>query len=131
MSLITFGLKLSWQPIHLQNQLPSTLCRGAIPMLRFSPNSPLFPIPCVFLLHCLCSGPFILSLEIDSCVVKRIFVTNSHKKKVYRVSFPYTCHYVTLANITFHEESPFFFIMSTLSQATIYLPPSFLPCWSF
>ena len=94
---------------YLQNRLPSAPLGGAIPLHRLLPTSSLFSLPPRFF-RCVAfvqdHSPSLSKLTPRA--LKGVFVGYSRTQKGYRVYFPDTRHYMTSANVTFYEDSPFF-----------------------
>ena len=98
---------------YLQNQLPSTPLGGDIPLHRLSPTSSLFSLPprvfgCVAFVQD--HSPSLSKLAPRA--LKGVFVGYSRTQKGYWVYFPDTHHYMTSADVTFHEDSPCFSLPS-------------------
>ena len=54
--------------------------------------------------------------------LKGVFFGYSRMQKGYRVYFPDTWHYITFADVTFHEDVPYFSSSTTPLRASISLP---------
>ena len=94
---------------YLQNRLPFAPLGSAIPLHRLSPTSSLFSLPprvfgCVTFVQD--HSPSLSKLAPRA--LKGVFVGYSRTQKGYRVYFPDTRRYLTSADVTFHEDSPFF-----------------------
>ena len=113
---------------YLQNWLPSAPLGGAIPLHRLSPTSSLFSLPprvfgCVAFVQ-----DHSLSLsKLSPRALKGVFVGYSRTQKGYRVYFLDTRRYMTSANVTFHEDSPFFSPPSPSPTPTAASPPPGFP----
>ena len=90
---------------YLHNQLPSAL----FPFIVSYPPRPSSPFLLMFLDVLLLSKIILLpSLNLPLVLSKACFFGYSRTHKGYRVYFPDTRHYITSADVTFHEDSPFF-----------------------
>ena len=113
---------------YLQNRLPSSPLGGAIPLHRLSPTSSLFSLPprvfgCVAFVQD--HSPSLSKLAPRA--LKGVFVGYSRTQKGYRVYFPDTRHYMTSADVTFHEDSPFFSPPSPSPTLIATFPPPSFP----
>ena len=113
---------------YLQNRLPSAPLGGAIPLHRLSPTSSLFSLPprvfgCVAFVQY--HSPSLS--KIAPRALKGVFVGYSRTQKGYRVYFPDTRRYMTSADVTFHEDSPFFSPPSPSPTPTAASPPPGFP----
>ena len=113
---------------YLQNRLPSAPLGGAIPLHRLSPTSSLFSLPlrvfgCVAFVQD--HSPSLSKLAPRA--LKGVFVGYSRTQKGYRVYFPDTRRYMTSADVTFHEDSPFFSPPSPSPTPTAASPPPGFP----
>ena len=107
---------------YLQNRLPSARLGGAIPLHRLSPTSSLFSLsPRVFGRVAFVQDHSPSLSKLAPCALKGVFVSYSRTQKGYRVYFPDTRRYMTSADVTFHEDSPFF------SPPVASPPPGFPP----
>ena len=93
----------------LVNRLPSAALGGAILVQRLASDSELFSLPprvfgCTAFVHDHTPG---LS-KLAPRALKGVFVGYSRTQKGYRIYFPVTHHYITSADVTFHEDVPFF-----------------------
>ena len=111
---------------YLVNRLPSAALGGAVPLQRLTPAADIFSLPprvfsCTAFVHDHSPGLSKLAPHAQ----KGVFVGYSRTQKGYRVYFPDRHQYVTSADVTFHEEVPYF--TSTQSGDDISspsLPPS-------
>ena len=113
---------------YLQNRLPSASLGGAITLHRLSPTSSLFSLPpqvlgCVAFVQD--HSPSLSKLSPRA--LKGVFVGYSRTQKGYRLYFPYTHRYMTSADVTFHEDSPFFSPPSPSPTPTVASPPPSFP----
>ena len=104
------------------NRLPSAALGGAIPVTRLSPDAELFSLPprvfgCRAFVHDHAPG---LS-KLAPRARKGVFVGYARTQKGYRVYFPDTHHYITSADVSFHEDVPFFPSSSRL-RIPVHLP---------
>ena len=109
---------------YLVNRLPSAALGGAIPLQRLTPAADLFSLPprvfgCTAFVQDHTPGLSKLAPRAQ----KGVFVGYSRTQKGYRVYFPDRRQYVTSADVTFHEDVPYF--TSTPSGADLSSP--FLP----
>ena len=110
------------------NRLPSAPLGGAIPLYCLSPTSSLFSLPprvfgCVAFVQD--HSPSLSKLAPRA--LKGVFVSYSRTQKGYRVYFPDTRRYMTSADVTFHEDSPFFSPPSPSPTPTAASPPPGFP----
>ena len=110
---------------YLVNRLPSAALGGAIPLQRLTPAADLFSLPprvfgCTAFVQDHTPGLSKLAPRAQ----KGVFVGYSWTQKGYRVYFPDRRQYVTLADVTFHEDVPYF--TSTQSGEDL-SSPSLLP----
>ncbi|XP_078447196.1 uncharacterized protein LOC144716056 [Wolffia australiana] len=116
---------------YLVNRLPSAALGGAIPIQRLTPEVDLFSLPprvfgCTAFVQDHTPGLSKLAPRAQ----KGVFVGYARNQKGYRVYFPDRHHYVTSADVTFHEDVPYF--APTQSNGDISSPalsslPSSLP----
>ena len=109
---------------YLVNRLPSAALGGAIPLQRLTLAADLFSLPprvfgCTAFVQDHTPGLSKLAPRAQ----KGVFVGYSRTQKGYRVYFPDRRQYVTSADVTFHEDVPYF--TSTPSGADLSSP--FLP----
>ena len=113
----------------LQNRLPSAPLGGTIPLHRLQPTSSLFSLPprvfgCIAFVQD--HSPSLSKLAPHA--LKGVFVGYSRTQKGYRVYFLDTRRYMTSADVTFHEDSPFFSPPSPSPTLTAASPlPGFPP----
>ena len=110
---------------YLVNRLPSATLGGAIPLQRLTPAADIFSLPprvfgCTAFVQDHTPG---LS-KLAPRALKGVFVGYSQTQKGYRVYFPDRRQYVTSADVTFHEDVPYF--PSTQSGGDL-SSPSLLP----
>ena len=110
---------------YLVNRLPSAALGGAIPLQRLTLAADIFSLPprvfgCTAFVQDHTPG---LS-ELAPRAQKGVFVGYSRTQKGYRVYFPDRRQYVTSADVTFHEDVPYF--TSTQSGEDL-SSPSLLP----
>ena len=110
---------------YLVNRLPSAALGGAIPLQRLTPVADIFSLPprvfgCTAFVQDHTPGLSKLAPRAQ----KGVFVGYSRTQKGYRVYFPDRRQYVTSADVTFHEDVPYF--TSTQSGEDL-SPPSLLP----
>ena len=110
---------------YLVNRLPSAALGGAIPLQRLTPAADLFSLPprvfgCTAFVQDHTPGLSKLAPRAQ----KGVFVGYSRTQKGYRVYFPDRRQYVTSADVTFHEDVPYF--TSTQSGEDL-SSPSLLP----
>ena len=110
---------------YLVNRLPSAALGGAIPLQRLTPAADLFSLPprvfgCTAFVQDHTPGLSKLAPRAQ----KGVFVGYSRTQKGYRVYFPGRRQYVTSADVTFHEDVPYF--TSTQSGEDL-SSPSLLP----
>ena len=110
---------------YLVNRLPSAALGGAIPLQRLTPAADLFSLPprvfsCTAFVQDHTPGLSKLAPRAQ----KGVFVGYSRTQKGYRVYFPDWRQYVTSADVTFHEDVPYF--TSTQSGKDL-SSPSLLP----
>ena len=111
---------------YLVNRLPSAALGGAVPLQRLTPTADIFSLPprvfgCTAFVQDHTPG---LS-KLAPRARKGVFVGYSRTQKGYRIYFPDQHQYVTSADVTFHEDVPYF--SSTQSADDISsssLPPS-------
>ena len=113
---------------YLQNRLPSAPLGNAIPLHRLHPKADLFSLPprvfgCTAFVHD--HTPSLSKLSPRA--TKGVFVGYSRTQKGYRVYFPETRRYVTSADVTFHEETPFFSPAMSPPRPSASPPPGFPP----
>ena len=94
---------------YLVNRLPSAALGGAIPLQRLTPAADLFSLPprvfgCTAFVQDHTPGLSKLAPRAQ----KGVFVGYSRTQKGYRVYFPDRRQYVTSADVTFHEDVPYF-----------------------
>ena len=110
---------------YLVNRLPSAALGGAIPLQRLTPAADIFSLPprvfgCTAFVQDHTPGLSKLAPRAQ----KGVFVGYSRTQKGYRVYFPDRRQYVTSADVTFHEDVPYF--TSTQSGEDL-SSPSLLP----
>ena len=110
---------------YLVNRLPSAALGGAIPLQRLTPAADLFSLPprvfgCTAFVQYHTPGLSKLAPRAQ----KGVFVGYSRTQKGYRVYFPERRQYITSADVTFHEDVPYF--TSTPSSEDVSFP-SLLP----
>ena len=94
---------------YLVNRLPSAALGGAIPLQRLTPAADLFSLPprvfgCTAFVQDHTPGLSKLAPRAQ----KGVFVGYSRTQKGYRVYFPDRRQYITSADVTFHEDVPYF-----------------------
>ena len=94
---------------YLVNRLPSAALGGAIPLQRLTPAADIFSLPprvfgCTAFVQYHSPGLSKLAPRAQ----KGVFVGYSRTQKGYRVYFPDRRQYVTSADVTFHEDVPYF-----------------------
>ena len=94
---------------YLVNRLPSAALGGAIPLQRLTPAANIFSLPprvfgCTAFVQDHTPGLSKLAPRAQ----KGVFVGYSQTQKGYRVYFPDRRQYVTSADVTFHEDVPYF-----------------------
>ena len=110
---------------YLVNRLPSAALRGAIPLQRLTPAADLFSLPPrVFACTAFVQDHTPGLSKLAPRAQKGVFVGYSRTQKGYRVYFPDRRQYITSADVTFHEDVPYF--TSTLSGEDL-SSPSLLP----
>ena len=107
------------------NRLPSAALGGTIPLQRLTPAADIFSLPprvfgCTAFVQDHSPGLSKLAPRAQ----KGVFVGYSRTQKGYRVYFPDRRQYVTSADVTFHEDVPYF--TSTQSGEDL-SSPSILP----
>ena len=111
---------------YLVNRLPSAALGGAVPLQRLTLAADIFSLPprvfgCTAFVHD--HSPCLSKLAPRA--QKGAFVGYSRTQKGYRVYFPDRRQYVTSADVTFHEEVPYFTsIQSSDDISSPSLPPS-------
>ena len=108
---------------YLHNRLPSAPLGGAILLHCLQPTSSLFSLPprvfgCVAFVQD--HSPSLSKLAPRA--LKGVFVGYSRTQKGYQVYFPDTHRYMISADVTFHEDSPFFSPPSPSSTPTAASP---------
>ena len=110
---------------YLHNRLPSSPLGGAIPLTRLFPNASLFPLPLRVFGCTTFVQDYTPSLsKLAPRALKGVFVGYSRTQKGYRVYFLDTRRYITSADVTFHEDVPYFSSSTTPLKAPI-SPPCF------
>ena len=116
---------------YLHNRLPSSPLGGTIPLTRLFPNASLFPLPPrVFGCTAFVQDHTPSLSKLAPRALKGVFVGYSRTQKGYRVYFPDTRCYITSADVTFHEDVPYFSSSTTPLRAPTSSPlvfPLFLP----
>ena len=108
---------------YLQNWLPFAPLGGAIPFHSLLPTSYLFSLPPrVFGCTAFVQDHSPSLSKLAPRALKGVFVGYSRTQKGYRVYFPDTRRYMTSADVTFHEDSPFFSPPSLSSTPAIASP---------
>ena len=92
---------------YLHNRLPSSPLGGVIPLTRLFPNASFFPLPP----HVFGCTTFVQDYtpslsKLAPRALKGVFVGYSRTQNGYGVYFPDTQHYITSADVTFHEDVP-------------------------
>ena len=111
---------------YLVNRLPSAALGGAIPLQRLTPAADIFSLPprvfgCTAFVQDHTPGLSKLAPRAQ----KGVFVGYSRTQKGYRVYFPDRRQYVTSADVTFHEDVPYFTSpQSSEDFSSSSLPPS-------
>ena len=109
---------------YLVNRLPSAALGGAIPLQRLTPAADIFSLPPrVFGCTAFVQDHTPDLSKLAPRAQKGVFVGYSRTQKGYRVYFPDQHQYVTSADVTFHEDVPYF--PSTQSAEDL-SPPSLL-----
>ena len=114
---------------YLVNRLPSAALGGAVPLQRLTPAADIFSLPprvfgCTVFVQDHTPG---LS-KLAPRARKGVFVGYSRTQKGYRVYFPDQHQYVTSADVTFHEDIPYFTSTQTGYDISSPSPPSFGIC---
>ena len=110
---------------YLVNRLPSAALGGAIPLQRLTPAADIFSLPPrVFGCTAFVQDHTPDLSKLAPRAQKGVFVGYSRTQKGYRVYFPDRRQYVTSADVTFHEDVPYF--TSTQSGEDL-SPPSLFP----
>ena len=110
---------------YLVNRLPSAALGGAIPLQRLTPAADIFSLPPrVFGCTAFVQDHTLGLSKLAPRALKGVFVGYSRTQKGYRVYFPDRRQYVTSADVTFHEDVPYF--PSTQSGGDL-SSPSLLP----
>ena len=110
-------------PFILLSVLPSSVLHAQIPHSLLFPNQPLYFLPprvfgCTCFVHILTPGRDKLSAKATKC----IFLGYSRLQKGYRCYSPQTHRYFLSADVTFFEDSSFFFSSSESLPVTEVLP---------
>ena len=108
---------------YLINRMPSSVLHAQIPHSLLFPDQPLYFLPprvfgCTCFVHVLTPGQDKLSAKATKC----IFLSYSRLQKGYRCYSPQTHRYFLSADVTFFEDSPFFFSSSESLPVTEVLP---------
>ena len=108
---------------YLINRMPSSVLHAQIPHSLLFPDQPLYFLPprvfgCTCFVHILTPGKDKLSAKATKC----IFLGYSRLQKGYRCYSPQTNRYFLSADVTFFEDSPFFFSSSESLPVTDVLP---------
>ena len=95
--------------------MPSSVLHDQIPHSLFFPDQPLYFLPprvfgCTCFVHSLAPGQDKLSVKATKC----IFLGYSQLQKGYRCHSPHTHRYFLSADVTFFEDSPFFYSSESL-----------------
>ena len=103
--------------------MPSSVLHAQIPHSLLFPDQPLYFLParvfgCTCFVHILTPGQDKLSAKATKC----IFLGYSRLQKGYRCYSPQTHRYFLSADVTFFEDSPFFFSSSESLPVTDVLP---------
>ena len=103
--------------------MPSSVLHAQIPHSLLFPDQPLYFLPprvfgCTCFVHILTPGQDKLSAKATKC----IFLGYSRLQKGYRCYSPQTHRYFLSADVTFFEDSPFFFSSSESLPVTEVLP---------
>ena len=110
---------------YLVNCLPSAALGGAVPLQRLIPAADIFSLPprvfgCTAFVQDHTPGLSKLAPRAQ----KGVFVSYSRTQKGYRVYFPDRHQYVTSADVTFHEDIPYFASTQSGDISSPSLPPS-------
>ena len=112
--------------IYLHNRLLSSPLGGAILLTHLFPNASLLLLPPRGFGYTAFVQDYTPSLsKLAPHALKGVFVGYSSTQQGYRVYFPYTQHYITSIDITFHEDVPYFSLSTNPLRASISLPPGF------
>ena len=108
---------------YLINRMPSSVLHAQIPHSLLFPDQPLYFLPprvfgCTCFVHILTPGQDKLSAKATKC----IFLGYSRLQKGYRCYSPQTHRYFLSADVTFFEDSSFFFSSSESLPVTEVLP---------
>ena len=108
---------------YLINRMPSSVLHAQIPHSLLFPDQPLYFLPprvfgCTCFVHILTPGQDKLSAKATKC----IFLGYSRLQKGYRCYSPQTHRYFLSTDVTFFEDSPFFFSSSESLPVTEVLP---------
>ena len=103
--------------------MPSSVLHAQIPHSLLFPDQPLYFLPprifgCTCFVHILTPGQDKLSAKATKC----IFLGYSRLQKAYRCYSPQTHRYFLSADVTFFEDSPFFFSSFESLPVTEVLP---------
>ena len=103
--------------------MPTSVLHAQIPHSLLFPDQPLYFLPprvfgCTCFVHILTPGQDKLSVKATKC----IFLGYSRLQKGYRCYSPQTHRYFLVADVTFFEDSPFFFSSSESLPVTEVLP---------
>ena len=110
---------------YLVNRLPSAALGGDIPLQRLTPAVDIFSLPArVFGCTAFVQDHTLGLSKLAPRAQKGVFVGYSRTQKGYRVYFPDRRQYVSSADVTFHEDVPYF--TSTQSGEDL-SSPSLLP----
>ena len=110
---------------YLHNRLPSSPLGGAILLTRLFPNASLFPLPPhVFECTAFVQDYTPSRSKLAPCALKGVFFGYSRTLKGYCVYFHDTQRYIIFADVTFHEDVPYFSSSTTPLKAPI-SPPGF------
>ena len=105
---------------YLINYLPSSPLGGEIPLRRLHPQGDQFPLPPrVFGCMAFVQDYTPSKSKLAPRVLKRVFVGYAKTQKGYWIYLPREQKYMVSADVTFHEETPYF---STSSSFSSFMP---------
>ena len=107
---------------YLHNRLPSSPLGGVVPLTHLFPNASLFPLPArVFGCIAFVQDHTPSLSKLAPRALKGVFVGYSSMQKGNHVYLPDMQRYITSADVTFHEDFPYFSLSSTPLRASLAL----------